>query len=55
MEKFSTGLRINKAADDAGGLAISEKMRGQIRGLNQAQRNIQDGTSLVQRGRRRIK
>ena len=43
MEKLSSGLRINSAADDAAGLAISEKMRGQIRGLDQAQRNAQDG------------
>ena len=48
MEKLSSGFRINRAADDAAGLGISEKMRGQIRGLNQAQRNIQDGVSLVQ-------
>jgi flagellin len=48
MEKLSSGLRINRAADDAAGLAISEKMRGQIRGLQQAQRNSQDGISLVQ-------
>jgi flagellin len=48
MEKLSTGLRINRAADDAAGLGISEKMRGQIRGLQQAQRNIQDGVSMVQ-------
>jgi flagellin len=48
MEKLSSGLRINRAADDAAGLAISERMRGQIRGLQQAQRNIEDGVSLVQ-------
>ena len=48
MEKLSSGLRINRAGDDAAGLAISEKMRGQIRGLQQAERNIQDGISLVQ-------
>ena len=48
MEKLSSGLRINRAADDAAGLAISEKMRGQIRGLAQANRNAQDGISLVQ-------
>ncbi|ARF68473.1 hypothetical protein B7C51_12620 [Paenibacillus larvae subsp. pulvifaciens] len=48
MEKLSSGLRINRAADDAAGLSISEKMRGQIRGLQQAQRNAQDGVSLVQ-------
>ena len=48
IEKLSSGLRINRAADDAAGLAISEKMRGQIRGLKQAQRNAQDGISLIQ-------
>lgn len=48
MEKLSSGLRINRAADDAAGLSISEKMRSQIRGLQQAQRNAQDGVSLVQ-------
>lgn len=48
LEKLSSGLRINKAADDAAGLAISEKMRGQIKGLNQATRNAQDGISLIQ-------
>jgi flagellin len=48
MEKLSSGYRINRAADDAAGLAISEKMRGQIGGLDQAQRNAQDGISLVQ-------
>lgn len=48
LEKLSSGLRINRAADDASGLAISEKMRGQIRGLNQAAQNIQDGISLIQ-------
>lgn len=48
LEKLSSGYRINKAADDAAGLAISEKMRAQIKGLNQAQRNAQDGISLVQ-------
>lgn len=48
MEKLSSGLRINRAADDAAGLAISETMRGQIRGLEQAQRNTQDGISFVQ-------
>ncbi len=47
-EKLSSGLRINRSADDAAGLAISEKMRAQIRGLNQASRNIGDGISLVQ-------
>ncbi|MFZ7131505.1 MAG: flagellin [Eubacteriales bacterium] len=48
LEKLSSGLRINKAGDDAAGLAISEKMRGQIGGLNQAVRNAQDGISLIQ-------
>ena len=48
MEKLSSGYRVNRAADDAAGLAISEKMRGQIGGLAQAQRNAQDGISLVQ-------
>src|SRR3712207_5821343 len=48
MEKLSSGYRINRAADDAAGLAISEKMRGQIGGLAQAQRNAQDAISLVQ-------
>ena len=48
MERLSSGLRINHAADDAAGLGISEKMRGQIGGLAQAQRNAQDGISLVQ-------
>src|SRR4051812_28472874 len=50
MERLSSGYRINRAADDAAGLAISEKMRGQISGLAQAQRNAQDGVSLVQTG-----
>lgn len=48
MERLSSGLRINRSADDAAGLAISEKMRGQIRGLTQASRNAQDGISLIQ-------
>jgi flagellin len=48
MEKLSSGYRINRAADDAAGLAISEKMEAQIGGLDQAQRNAQDGVSLVQ-------
>ena len=47
-EKLSSGYRVNRAADDAAGLSISEKMRGQIRGLNQASRNAQDGISLIQ-------
>ncbi|GBF32286.1 flagellin protein FlaA [Desulfocucumis palustris] len=48
LEKLSSGLRINRAGDDAAGLAISEKMRAQIRGLDQASRNAQDGISLIQ-------
>jgi len=48
MEKLSSGLRINRAADDAAGLAISEKLNSQVRGLNQAMRNAQDGISLIQ-------
>ncbi|SFB08626.1 flagellin [Lentibacillus halodurans] len=48
LEKLSSGLRINKAGDDAAGLAISEKMRGQIRGLEMAEKNAQDGISLIQ-------
>ncbi len=48
LEKLSSGLRINRAGDDAAGLAISEKMRGQIRGLDQAAKNAQDGISLIQ-------
>ncbi|WP_188399501.1 flagellin [Sporomusa sp. GT1] len=48
LEKLSSGLRINRAGDDAAGLAISEKMRGQIRGLDQAQRNAQDSISMIQ-------
>ena len=48
MERLSSGMRINRAGDDAAGLAISEKMRGQIRGLKQAMRNAQDGISLIQ-------
>ncbi|WNS75085.1 flagellin Hag [Bacillus sp. DTU_2020_1000418_1_SI_GHA_SEK_038] len=48
MEKLSSGLRINRAGDDAAGLSISEKMRGQIRGLDQASRNSQDAISLIQ-------
>jgi flagellin len=50
IEKLSSGLRINRAGDDAAGLAISEKMRGQIRGLNQGSRNAQDGISMIQTG-----
>ena len=47
-EKLSSGYRVNRAADDAAGLAISEKMRRQVRGLTQASRNAQDGISCVQ-------
>jgi len=50
LEKLSSGLRINRAGDDAAGLAISEKMRAQVRGLDQASRNSQDGISLIQTG-----
>ena len=48
IEQLSSGLRINKASDDAAGLAVSEKLKNQVRGLNQAQRNAQDGISLIQ-------
>ncbi len=48
MERLSSGLRVNRAADDAAGLAISEKLRAQVRGLNQAARNAQDGISFIQ-------
>ena len=48
MEKLSSGMRINRGADDAAGLSISEKMRGQIRGLEQASKNSQDAVSLIQ-------
>ena len=48
LEKLSSGMRINRAGDDAAGLAISEKMRGQIRGLDTASRNANDGISLIQ-------
>jgi flagellin len=48
IEKLSSGMRINKAGDDASGLAVSEKMRSQIRGLNQAERNIESGVSFIQ-------
>src|SRR3954468_3379164 len=48
MERLSSGYRINRAADDAAGLAISERLRGQITGLDQSQRNVQDAVSLVQ-------
>ncbi|MDR1858288.1 MAG: flagellin [Treponema sp.] len=48
MEKLSSGMRINRAGDDASGLAVSEKLRSQIRGLNQAERNILNGVSFIQ-------
>ncbi len=48
MEKLASGLRINRAGDDAAGLAISEKMRAQVRGLDQGTRNAQDGISMIQ-------
>jgi len=48
LEKLSSGQRINRSGDDASGLAVSEKMRSQIRGLNQAERNIQNGVSFIQ-------
>lgn len=48
MEKLSSGMRINRAGDDASGLAVSEKMRSQIRGLNQASKNASDGISFIQ-------
>jgi flagellin len=48
LEKLSTGMRINRSSDDASGLAVSEKMRTQVRGLRQAERNTEDGMSLVQ-------
>jgi len=48
MEKLASGMRINRAGDDASNLAVSEKMRSQIRGLNQAQKNIENGVSFIQ-------
>ena len=48
MEKLSSGMRINRAGDDASGLAVSEKMRAQIRGLNRASANASDGISFIQ-------
>src|SRR5690554_4444900 len=48
MEKLSSGMRINRAGDDASGLAVSEKMRAQIQGLRQAERNAEDGMSMIQ-------
>jgi len=52
LERLSSGLKINRASDDAAGLAISEKMRGQVRGLDMASKNAQDAISLIQTGRR---
>ena len=54
LYRISTGYRINSAADDAAGLAISEKMRAQIRGLNMASKNIQDSISLLQTAERAL-
>ncbi|NBX18870.1 MAG: flagellin FliC, partial [Proteobacteria bacterium] len=48
MEKLASGYRINKAADDSAGLAISEKLKADVRGLNMARRNASDGVSLIQ-------
>jgi len=48
IEKLSSGMKINRAGDDASGLAVSEKLRSQVRGLNQAERNIQNGVSFIQ-------
>jgi len=48
MERLSSGMRINRAGDDASGLAVSEKMRSQVRGLRQAERNAEDGISFIQ-------
>src|SRR5438046_1529708 len=48
IERLSSGLRINRAGDDAAGLTISEKLRSQVKGLNQAVRNAQDGISMIQ-------
>ncbi|HOJ50885.1 MAG TPA: flagellin, partial [Spirochaetota bacterium] len=48
IEKLSSGMKINRAGDDASGLAVSEKMRSQIRGLNRAAQNAQDGISFIQ-------
>ena len=48
VEKLSSGLRINRAGDDAAGMAVSERLKNQVRGLNQAARNAQDGISLIQ-------
>lgn len=55
LEKLASGFQINRAGDDAAGLAISEKMRGQIHGLNRAGKNIQDGISLVQTAERALR
>jgi len=48
IEKLSSGMRINRAGDDASGLAVSEKLRGQVRGLNQATKNIENGVAFIQ-------
>ena len=48
IERLASGMRINRAGDDASGLAVSERLRSQIRGLNQAERNIQNGVSFIQ-------
>ena len=48
IQKLASGSRINRAGDDASGLAVSEKMRAQVRGLRQAERNVEDGISLIQ-------
>ncbi|MDR1786367.1 MAG: flagellin, partial [Spirochaetaceae bacterium] len=48
MEKLSSGMKINRAGDDASGLAVAEKMRSQIRGMNQASQNAQNGISFIQ-------
>ena len=53
-EKLSSGYKINRAGDDAAGLSISEKMRSQIRGLNKASSNAEDGISLIQIGRAHV-
>ena len=54
MEKLSSGEKINRASDDAAGLAVSEKMRSQIRGLNQASRNIGNGVSFIENEARKL-
>lgn len=54
IERLSSGLRINKAADDTAGLAISQRMNNQVRGMQQANRNVQQGTNLIQTAEFRI-